>query len=261
MHNLCGIPVFAGIPIARLPPELWRQPADRLEGSINATVESQCALRISHADLHQYRPDHLRGSISRLSRCHHGTVWRPTRRPGLGDYTGQYRHLAMVVTISGDIDARNTARVTGYITDWVPVGDALVLDLSGVDSLAARSISVLSADDDAWHSAELPWALVTSHAVNRVLRISQDDDILPVVSSVSDAMQYFVDLVRVRQQVPVSARSPKRPQCRVDAAADVSRFAMKPATDHPLPSRVSRKIIDLAAMQQQQVAGGQRVCL
>jgi anti-anti-sigma factor len=125
------------------------------------------------------------------------------------DVRAQYRHLAMVVTISGDIDARNTARVTGYITDLVPVGDALVLDLSGVGFLAAQSISVLSAVDDAWHSAELPWALVTSHAVDRVLRLSQDDDIFPVASSVPDAMQYFALLTRVRRQVPLSARQPR----------------------------------------------------
>jgi hypothetical protein len=68
----------------------------------------------------------------------------------------------------------------------------LLLDLSGVAFFAAQSISVLISVDDACRSAELPWALVPSHAVDRVLRISQDDDILPVASSVPDAMQYFV---------------------------------------------------------------------
>jgi hypothetical protein len=58
------------------------------------------------------------------------------------------------------------------------VGNALLLDLGDVAFSAAQSISVLVAVDDACHSAGLPWALITSHAVDRVLRIGQDDDIL-----------------------------------------------------------------------------------
>jgi anti-anti-sigma factor len=124
------------------------------------------------------------------------------------DVRAQSRHLATVLTISGDIDARNAARLRAYATALVPVGNALLLDLSGVAFFAAQSISVLIAVDDACHTAELPWALVTSHAVDRVLRISQDDDMLPVASSVPDAMQYFVHITRVRRQVPLSARRP-----------------------------------------------------
>jgi anti-anti-sigma factor len=114
------------------------------------------------------------------------------------------RHLATVLTISGDIDARNTDRVNAYAARLVPVGNAFLLDLSGVGFLAAQSISVLVTVGDACDDAGLPWALVTSHAVDRVLRISEHDDILPVASSVADGMQYFADLARVRQEVPLS---------------------------------------------------------
>jgi hypothetical protein len=75
-----------------------------------------------------------------------------------------------------------------------------------VGFFAAQSISVLIAVDDACRRAESPWALVSSHAVDRVLRISRRDDILPVASSVPDAMQYFADLARGRRQV---ARGPR----------------------------------------------------
>jgi anti-anti-sigma factor len=124
------------------------------------------------------------------------------------DVRAQSRHLATVLTISGDVDASNAARVSAYATALVPAGNALLLDLSGVAFFAAQSISVLIAVDDACHSAELPWALVTSHAVDRVLGISRDDDIFPTASSVPDAMQYFVHLTRVRRQVPLPATRP-----------------------------------------------------
>ncbi|MGO9382463.1 MAG: STAS domain-containing protein [Mycobacterium sp.] len=120
----------------------------------------------------------------------------------------QCRHLAMVLTITGDIDASNIDRLSAYATRLVPVGNALLLDMSGVSFLAEQGISILIAVDDACSSAELPWAVVTSHAVDGALRISQDDDILPTASSVPDAMQYFVDLARVRRQIPLLARRP-----------------------------------------------------
>jgi anti-anti-sigma factor len=125
------------------------------------------------------------------------------------DVRAQSRHLATVLTISGDVDASNSARVSACATALVPVGNALLVDLSGVAFFAAQSLSMLIAVYDACHSAELPWAVVTSHAVDRVLRISQDDDIFPMASSVPDAMQYFVYVARVRRQVPLPATRPR----------------------------------------------------
>jgi anti-anti-sigma factor len=139
------------------------------------------------------------------------------------DMRAQLRHLATILTISGDLDARNIDRVSSYATRLVPVGNALLLDLSGVAFFAAQSISVLVTVGDACDNAESPWALVTSHAVDRVLRISEHDDILPVASSVPDGMQYFADLARVRQQVPSPARLP--------SAHGVRSMPLKPSTN------------------------------
>jgi anti-anti-sigma factor len=136
----------------------------------------------------------------------------PAIERGGVDLRAQSRHLATVLTISGDVDASNAARVSAYATALVPVGNALILDLRGVAFFAAQSMSVLIAVDDACHSARLPWALVASRAVGQVLGISQDDDIFPMASSVPDAMQYFVHLTRVRRRVPLSA---KRQSARV----------------------------------------------
>jgi anti-anti-sigma factor len=155
---------------------------------------------------------------------HHLTAGR-----GVVDMLAQLRHLATILTISGDIDATNTDRVSSYATRLVPVGNALLLDLSGVTFFAAQSISVLVTVDDACDDAESPWALVTSHAVDRVLRISEHDDILPVASSVLDGMQYFADLARVRQQVPSPTRRPSAP--------GATGLAQVPSVMSYLPSR------------------------
>jgi anti-anti-sigma factor len=133
------------------------------------------------------------------------------------------RHVATVLTISGDIDASNTDRVSAYATRLVPLGNALLLDLSGVTFLAAQSISMLASVGHASDDAGLPWALVTSHAVDRALRISEHDDILPVASSVPDGMQYFADLARVRQRVALTHLRQK--------ASGVRSMPLGPSTD------------------------------
>jgi anti-anti-sigma factor len=162
---------------------------------------------------------------------HHVTIDR-----GGVDMRAQLRHLATVLTISGDIDARNIDHVSAYAARLVPVGNALLLDLSGVGFFAAQSISMLVAVGDACGNAALPWALVTSHAVDRALRISEHDDILPVASSVPDGMRYFAELARVRQQVPlcgVKSMSPQRQPLR-DEASHSPLSSVRGADDRPI---------------------------
>jgi anti-anti-sigma factor len=129
-----------------------------------------------------------------------------------------YRHLATVVTISGEVDASNIALVTTYATRFVLVGNALLLDLSDVGFFAVQGISALNAVDEACHSTQVPWALVTSHAVDRVLRISQRHDVLPAVRSVPDALQYFAH-TRMRPHVPLSARRRSAPGMPLETSA------------------------------------------
>jgi anti-anti-sigma factor len=119
------------------------------------------------------------------------------------------RRLATVVTISGDIDATNIDRVSEYITRFVLVGNAIILDLSDVYFIAAQGISVLIAIDDVYCAAAVHWALVPSHAVSRLLRISDHDNILPTASSVPEAMRHLAKHARVRRrQLPLVTRRP-----------------------------------------------------
>jgi anti-anti-sigma factor len=115
----------------------------------------------------------------------------------------QCRHLATVVTISGNVDAANGDRVQGFATRLVLVGNALILDLSGVDFFAARGISVLIAVDDACRTAEVPWALVPSRMVSRLLRLT-DCDTVPTASSVSAALRQVTALSLSRRPLALA---------------------------------------------------------
>lgn len=121
-----------------------------------------------------------------------------------------WRHQASVVSISGAVDAVTSDGVQDFAIRFVPVGNALVLDLSGVDFLAARGISVLIAVDDACRLAEVPWSLVPSRVVSRVLRLTGCDTLLPMASSVPEALRQVTALTQARRRVALVTATAKR---------------------------------------------------
>jgi anti-anti-sigma factor len=113
----------------------------------------------------------------------------------------QCRHLAMVVTISGAIDAMNVDRVSDYCNRFILPDKPLILDLSGVDCLAAQGIRFLYRIDDECRTAGLEWALIASQAVTRVLRITNEQGGFPVAGSVHEALHYFADATSARRRL------------------------------------------------------------
>jgi anti-anti-sigma factor len=99
--------------------------------------------------------------------------------------------LVTVVNISGEIDVSNVEQVTNFAVCSVAADDALLLDMTGVTFFGAQGISMLVTIEDICSQGELPWALVTSPAVERVLYLSGQATVLPVATSVHAAMQYF----------------------------------------------------------------------
>jgi anti-anti-sigma factor len=113
----------------------------------------------------------------------------------------QCRHLATVVTVSGAIDAMNVDQVSEYCKRFILLDKALVLDLSGVDCLAAQGIRFLYRIDDDCRAAGLEWALIASQAVTRVLRITNEQASFPVAGSVHGALHYFADATSARRRL------------------------------------------------------------
>lgn len=113
----------------------------------------------------------------------------------------QCRHLATVVTISGAIDAMNVDRVGEYSRHFVLPDKPIVLDLTGVDCLAAQGVRFLYSVDDACRAAGVEWALVASPAVARVLGIAGDESMFPIVDSVREALHCFADVISARRRM------------------------------------------------------------
>ena len=93
------------------------------------------------------------------------------------------RDQVMVVKVTGDIDATNIDRLYDYTRRFVRQTPGLILDLSGVDFVCARGISVLNTLDNDCRTAGTHWAIVGSPFVRRLLRIGDPSDALPTASS------------------------------------------------------------------------------
>jgi len=93
------------------------------------------------------------------------------------------RDQVTVVKVTGDIDATNIDRLYDYTRRFVRETPGLTLDLSEVDFLCARGISVLNTLDNDCRTAGTHWAIVGSPFVRRLLHIGDPSDALPTASS------------------------------------------------------------------------------
>jgi hypothetical protein len=109
------------------------------------------------------------------------------------------RQLATVVKIDGVIDETNIERVTAFARRFVLAEKPFVLDLTGVNSWAAQSISLLDAIDESCFHVGVEWSLVASETVLRSVRACGVG--VDVSESVADALHHFADSIDERRRL------------------------------------------------------------
>jgi anti-anti-sigma regulatory factor len=111
------------------------------------------------------------------------------------------RHLAIVVTIHGRIDAGNVHRVTEHVRRFVLAHDSVVLDLSGVTSFAPTSLSLLDVLDEECLAAGVDWTLVAGDAVAGLFGHDDDETVVPIARSVREALHNYADVIATRRRL------------------------------------------------------------
>ncbi|WP_422742862.1 STAS domain-containing protein [Mycobacterium sp. WMMD1722] len=111
------------------------------------------------------------------------------------------RQLATVVTVSGDIDTANASCVTDYAKRYVLAEKPFVLDLSGVSSFAAESISMFFELDEQCAAAGVEWSVIGSQPVLQAMRTTGSLDDMPVTASVAEAMHHFSEGILARRRL------------------------------------------------------------
>jgi anti-anti-sigma factor len=93
-----------------------------------------------------------------------------------------------VVRVTGDIDATNLDRFHDYTSRFIREAPGLILDLTEVEFLCARGISVLLTLADQCRAAGTYLAVVGGQFIGRLLRIGDPTDTLPTATSEREAL-------------------------------------------------------------------------
>lgn len=93
-----------------------------------------------------------------------------------------------VITISGEIDASNATTLTSHVVPQVPNGGALIVDMVETEFIGVDGLRTLFAMNLECIRADSRWALIGSHAVHRLLRIGDRENLVPAVRSATEAL-------------------------------------------------------------------------
>lgn len=110
------------------------------------------------------------------------------------------RRLATVVSVSGELSARNLARVASRVGRFVIEESDFILDLGGLESVDTESRALIHVVDDACRAAGVDWVLVASDEVIDVLGLDDDEVNCSGAYSVPEALRSFADANSARRR-------------------------------------------------------------
>jgi anti-anti-sigma factor len=88
-----------------------------------------------------------------------------------------------VITVDGELDAANADQLAAYVQRSVGRSRRVILDLRGLEFIGTAGFSALHRINVVCSGAQAPWAMVTSAAVSRLLRVCDPDGTLPVTAA------------------------------------------------------------------------------
>ena len=111
-----------------------------------------------------------------------------------------------VVTVHGELDAANGDQLVDFALRDSAHPDRLVIDLSGVSFFATAGFTALHTINVRCAADEIRWTVVSSPAVDRVLRICDPDSALPICVDATGALRTAqTESPRLLQLVPESS--------------------------------------------------------
>ncbi|MDP9166062.1 MAG: STAS domain-containing protein [Actinomycetota bacterium] len=95
---------------------------------------------------------------------------------------------AVVISVHGEVDASNAARLADYVERHAAIAGALVVDTSTVDFFGAPALAVLHRVDRCCAANGVGWRLIAGPALRRVLRASGTTE-LPEADNAETALR------------------------------------------------------------------------
>ena len=106
-----------------------------------------------------------------------------------------------VVSVRGEIDASNADELSHCASELVSDCGALIVDLADIDFIGLDGLLALFALNIRCAGTATTWALIASHAVNRLLQVADQDRLIPAVGSATEALLLVRRSNRVRRSL------------------------------------------------------------
>ncbi|OBA62563.1 sulfate transporter [Mycobacterium sp. 1100029.7] len=122
------------------------------------------------------------------------------------------RSSATVLSVDGEVDASNAHLLEQAIRRYARLNAPLILDLTEVDFLGMAGFRALLVLNCEHQRAGLHWSVIGGARLRRLTRIVTNHG-LPLVDSVSEALQIIDDGIRLRRQClpnPARQHEPQR---------------------------------------------------
>jgi anti-anti-sigma factor len=92
---------------------------------------------------------------------------------------GRGREKEVTVAVAGEVDAANAKHFAHTVRDAVGASRAVIVDLTEVGFMAFDGASALYALSAHFSREDVPWCVVSSAAVSRVLQLCDPEGIIP----------------------------------------------------------------------------------
>jgi anti-anti-sigma factor len=124
----------------------------------------------------------------------------------------QTRREAIVVTVSGELDASNADRFDQCVRELPSGGESFIIDLRAVTFIGVQCFRTLLRLASECRDSRTRWALVTTPLTRHLFKVVDPDDTLPVFHSMSEAIRSVASTKRpALQLVSSSKRRSNRP--------------------------------------------------
>jgi anti-anti-sigma factor len=103
-------------------------------------------------------------------------------------FSARWEPSGTVITVDGELDAANADQLAAYVQRSVSLSKRVILDLRGLEFIGTAGFSALHRINVVCSAAQASWAMATSPAVSRLLRICDPDGTLPVTTRADEPL-------------------------------------------------------------------------
>lgn len=116
------------------------------------------------------------------------SVARSWQHSGAAQFTARCDPSGTLITVDGELDAANADQLAAYVRHVVGRSPRVILDLRGLKFIGTAGFSALHRINVVCSAAQASWAMASSPAVSRLLRICDPDGTLPVTTPMAEPL-------------------------------------------------------------------------